>query len=192
MGEIDGVAELEMWVKRCRRGDARAWNALVDRFQSLVYSIPRRAGLNDADCEDVFQATFLQLYKALDRIESPRTLPKWLSTTASREAYRLKKQRRTDPSVDLSTETLEEIIAQEDASVDAMVEQADEGERLRSGLAELQERCRKLLSMLYMADDPSYEAIAAELEMPMGSIGPTRARCLDKLRSILVRNRFFN
>src|SRR4051812_22415324 len=101
-GELDGL------LRRCIKGDTSAWGALVDQFQNLVYSIARRYGLNRDDASDVFQVTFQALYRNLDRIEDARTLPKWLSVTASRESLRVKRigGRATlieDSGVDLDT-----------------------------------------------------------------------------------------
>src|SRR4051812_20536767 len=83
--------DLDDLVQRCIKRDAQAWSRLVERFQNLVYSIPRRYGLNEEDAADVFQTTFQALLRNLDKIEAARTLPKWLSVTASRESLRVKR-----------------------------------------------------------------------------------------------------
>src|ERR1041384_1479036 len=83
--------DLELIVERCIKGDSASWSRLVDRYQNLVYSIPRRYRLSEDDAADVFQATFQALLKNLDRIESAVTIPKWLAVTASRESLRIKR-----------------------------------------------------------------------------------------------------
>ncbi|HEY0868397.1 MAG TPA: sigma-70 family RNA polymerase sigma factor [Fimbriimonas sp.] len=184
-----GYEDLERLVDRCRQGDDRAWGTLVDRFQALVYSIPRRYGLQEDDAADVFQATFQTLLQNLDRIESARALPRWLAVTASRESLRIKRiSGRAESGGDLP---LDEILSSEEKSAEAGAIEADLAFRLRQGLSEMQEKCRSLLSMLYFEDGVSYETISDKLSMPIGAIGPTRARCLEKLRKILGGKGFF-
>lgn len=146
----------------------------------MVYSIPKRQGLNDDDAADITQQTFLALYKNLDRIDEPQTLPRWLAVTASREGYRfLRVRERTTASEDLDT-----IIADEESRADALAEQASLALIVRKGIARLGEKCRKLLTMLYLDDKP-YKEVSETLEIPMGAIGPSRTRCLEKLRKDL-------
>jgi RNA polymerase sigma factor (sigma-70 family) len=167
-------------VQRCIAGDARAWDELVDRYGRLVCSIPRRYGLSEADAEDVMQATFLLLHQHLPRLRDRTRLSSWLITTAHRESWRVGKSRGTYVDLD-----------------DAMVSVADPREEdalawerqqiVREALGELGGRCEQLLRALFMEDgEPSYEAIAARLNMPLGSIGPTRARCFEKLEKLLI------
>lgn len=168
-------------VRRARLGDERAWSKLVEEFQRLVYSIPKRAGLSDADCDDIFQATFLALYRNLDRIEDAATLPRWLSVTASREMYRVI---RTNSAVS-STETLEDVLAVEEAKAEDLAIESEQAERLHSALGKLGGRCETLLKLLYF-DEAAYQEIADRLKIAIGAIGPTRARCLDKLRRLFA------
>jgi RNA polymerase sigma factor (sigma-70 family) len=187
----DYQAEVAVLVRRCQQGDGRAWAKLVDRFSSLVYSIPRRMRLTEDDCADVFQSTFAQLHKSLDRIEQPETLGKWLSVTASRQALRLIRLNRSRQTVDLEDRSLDEVLADEEAKIDEHVFLSQRAETVRLGMEALKERCRQLLQALYLESEPSYEEISERLGMPIGSIGPTRARCLEKLRSILSKAEFF-
>ncbi len=176
----DERAQLEQLVARCRKGDSRAWDQVIERFKRLVYSIARRSGLSEDDAGDVFQSTFVALYRHLDRIESAATLPKWISTTASRESIRISRQNaRTQPH----DATLEEVVASEDEAVDAIAIDAVQAEDWRNAIQKLGGRCAQLLGALYF-DDKTYDVIVAELGIPMGAIGPTRARCLDKLRKV--------
>lgn len=178
-------------LQRVRSGDQRAWNELVESFQRLVYSIPRRMGLSEEDSADVFQTTFLALYRNLDRIEDPRTLPKWLSVTASRESLRVKRISSRTTTLSDDAPSLDEILVSEEASAESNAIAATQNEQVNKALDGLQERCRELLRMLYSEDDISYEDISSQLGIPIGSIGPTRARCLEKLRKNLEGGGFF-
>jgi len=153
----------------------------VSEFQRLVYSIPKRAGLSDSDCDDIFQATFLALFRNLDRIEDGQSLPRWLAVTCTREMYRV--QRLARPTV--GNETLEQIVADEEASAESSALQAVQADELQSALKKLGGRCEQLLRMLYF-DESSYQEIVERLKIAIGAIGPTRARCLDKLRRIFA------
>jgi RNA polymerase sigma factor (sigma-70 family) len=159
---------------------------MVERFQGLVYSVPRRMGLGEEDAGDVFSETFAALVRSLDRIESGQALPKWLATTASREALRILRVRSTAPLGDL-----EETLAAEDRAVDESTVNAMRHEELREAVAELPGRCRSLLEMLFF-EDAEYAQITERIGIPTGAIGPTRARCLDKLRRILESRQFFH
>lgn len=171
----------ETWLRRARLGDERAWSLIVSEFQRLVYSIPKRSGFSDADCDDVFQATFVALYKNLDRIEDARTMPKWLAVTASREVYRIS---RLNASTSTS-ENLDEVLAVEDAQAEQLAFESIQSESLYAALAKLGGRCERLLKMLYF-DERAYQEITEALNIAIGAIGPTRARCLDKLRRIFA------
>ncbi len=181
--------DLEQLLARCRKRDSRAWRQLVERFQSLVYSIPRRMGLGPDDCEDVFQSTFAAFYQALDRIESGQAMPKWFAVTASRTALRLKRAGAQTTQFS-ETQTLDELVAEEDRSAERIAVVSEQAELVRQGIADLPERCRELLTLLYYADEASYQDISEQLGMPVGAIGPNRARCLDRLRRTLERHGF--
>ena len=180
-------------LEKCKRGDERAWSQLVERYSSLVYSIPSRMKLNSDDCADVFQATFLALSNGLDRIEHAVALPRWLAVTASREAIRLRrltgKSRNESSFEDLS---LEAVIEDEEHSADTMAVQSLEAEEVRNGVDQLPERCRQLLELLFLDDEPSYAEVSKRTGVPVGAIGPTRARCLEKLKKILTNKGFFS
>ncbi|HVL39831.1 MAG TPA: sigma-70 family RNA polymerase sigma factor [Fimbriimonadaceae bacterium] len=184
--------DLERLLLRIRQGDDRAWSDLVRQFQALVYSIPKRMGLSEDDCADVFQATFLALYRSIDRIESPKTLPKWLGVTAGREALRLK--RVSGRYVQESAEegrSLEEVLTSEERSAEDMATSQSESHVVRQALSTLGGRCKDLLDLLYQEEEVPYAEISSRLGMPVGAIGPTRARCLEKLRHILAREGMF-
>ena len=169
----------------CRRGDERAWEALVNRYQRLIYTIPQRAGLDQDEAAEVFQEVFITLLQKLDDIEQPERLQAWLVTTARRKTWRMisrdQRLQQAGTDDDDSSDALASL--PDDAALpDEALERLEEQHRVRAALAELDERCRALLTMLYYeVPTPGYAEIAAKLGAPEGSIGPTRARCLKKL-----------
>jgi RNA polymerase sigma factor (sigma-70 family) len=159
-------------------GDQAAWNEIVDRFSGLVWSVARAHRLAHAEASDVAQTVWLRLIENLDRIEDPDRLGGWLATTARRECLRSIRLRGR------------EVMVQDDSVFEAATDESPIGrlitserdDALRSGFGRIGERCQALLRMLSAPEPPSYEEISAALGMPIGAIGPTRARCLDKLR----------
>jgi RNA polymerase sigma factor (sigma-70 family) len=178
-------------VAACRRGERGAWEMLVRRYQRLIYTIPRRARLGEADAADVFQTVFERLHRHLDGLEQPDRLQAWLVTTARRETLRLLREgRRTvvlEPAAGDGDRGGPEP-ADVDPLPDQVIEQFQMRHRVRLALEQCTDPCRTLLAMLYGEDEPvPYAQIAARLGVPEGSIGPTRARCLAKLRALLER-----
>lgn len=182
--------ESERLLRRCRDGDSRAWDALVDRFSGLVASCCRKLRLSAEDSEDVFQNTFVALHQNLDRIESPETLPKWLVVTATRSGLRVIRS-KPGGTTSVEPETLEDVLRSEDATAEQMAVALTEADEVRQGLTELGGRCQELLGLLYGELQAAYSDVAEKLKMPVGAIGPTRARCLEKLKAILVQRGFF-
>lgn len=170
-----------VFVARCLEGRADAWGALVDRYTRLVRSIPRRYGLDDADADDVAQATFMQLHRSLDRLRDAERLSSWLITTAHRESWRVGRRRP-----ELSAH-LHETIADVGTPDATDVARWEREQAVRRALGELGGRCEALLTRLFRDPSPDYTGIARDLEMAVGSIGPTRARCFEKLAPILRR-----
>jgi RNA polymerase sigma factor (sigma-70 family) len=173
----------------CRRGDEASWQALVDRYQRLIYAIPRRAGLNDDQAGEVFQEVFVTLFEKMNDINEPDRLHAWLVTTARRKTWRLLSKERSSQRVrtgdgDADDEALAVV---DDALLpDEIIVRLEEQHRIRAALSELDPRCRQLLTMLYyQPEPPPYAEIAAVLGTVEGSIGPTRARCLKKLLKFL-------
>ncbi len=192
MGKEPFVSDLEILVRKCKAGDSASWSVLVDRFQSLVWSSIYRVGLRNEDAEDTFQKVFLILYKNLDRIDSALALPKWLATTAAREAIRLHRQNRDKSAVSFDAiENLEEMLASEEATIEEVTVAAIQSGAIRRIMSQLPGKCPELLSMLYSENESSYEEIKAKLEIPSGSIGPTRSRCIERLRKALLSANFF-
>jgi RNA polymerase sigma factor (sigma-70 family) len=185
-----GGDDLDRLLERCKRSDAQAWSALVDRFKGLVYSVPRRMGLNDDDAADVFQHTFQALHSNLDRIDNPQYLPRWLVVTASRECLRLRRIHARVP-VGGDALDLEQVLADDERTAEETSIASTEAEEVRTALAAMPDRCRTLLTMLFMDESNSYQEISDQVGIPIGAIGPTRARCLAKLKDILERRGFF-
>jgi RNA polymerase sigma factor (sigma-70 family) len=174
-------------VDACRRGDSRAWHELVRRYRRLVYGVPRIFGLQPADADEVFQQTFVSLLRSLPRLRDPERLEAWLVTTAKRNSLRLVRgtRRRNGLAVDLGR-VEGEFTAPDPARE---LEEHRQGERLMRAVEALGEPCRGLIAALFADPPRPYRDVAATLGLAIGSLGPMRARCLDRLRTELRRGR---
>jgi RNA polymerase sigma factor (sigma-70 family) len=166
-------------------GDRASWDRLVVTFGPLVWTVANSHRLSPAEVADVSQTTWLRLIEHIDRLHEPSRLSAWLTTTAKRESLRLLgRQRRLTLVDDVS------VFERPDTTTcpDEMrrFERADDIALVREALTVLPDRQRRLIDRLMAEDSPSYESISAELDMPVGSIGPTRMRCLRKLRNALA------
>jgi RNA polymerase sigma factor (sigma-70 family) len=171
-------------------GDKAAWQMLVERFGGLVWSITRAYRLGHADAADVFQTTWLRLAEHLTRIEKPDRIGAWLATAARRECLQnIRAGGRATPAADMSR--FERVSADDNPPEEAVLRAESEQEGTQRAAAvwrafgRLSQRCRELLRVLMASPPPSYAEVAAALELPVGSIGPTRARCLQRLRDEL-------
>lgn len=173
-------------VERVRDGDTAAWATLVEGYVGLVWAIARNHRLGPADAADVSQTTWLRLIENVDRIEDPRRVGAWLATTARRECLRLLRQSGRQVLVD-DESTLDRFDPDE-VPVESGLLRAEEAAAVRVAFDRLPERCQQLLRLLMVDTPPSYEELSAALGMPIGSIGPTRGRCLDKLRALAVQD----
>lgn len=178
--------DLARLVERCQKGDAEAWHELVDLFGRHVYSIPRRYRLSADDAEDVFQATFASLVQRIDHIEDPATLPKWLAVAATRLSLRTKRLNSRSASINGDEAGLIETLASEEADAEAEGVRSAEAWAVREAIENVGGKCTPLLTLLYLEEDLSYDDISARTGIPVGSIGPTRSRCLQKVRKILL------
>jgi len=168
-------------VSRARNGDQRAWDALVERYTPLIWSICRRHQLCVTDAEDVGQSVWLHLVDQLDRIRDPAALPGWLATTTRRECTRVLRIRQGAQTAGYVPE-IDNIPVEQARTAEHELLVAERHAALREALMELSPVCRQLMAML-AADPPvPYAEISVKLGIRMGSIGPTRARCLDRLR----------
>lgn len=179
-------------VRRCAAGDAGAWAALVRRYQRLVYAIVSRMGLDEHAAADVFQTVFERLFRHLPRIADPSRLQAWIVTTAKREGLRQRELARRTDSLSRDDDAdggdaREWDVADESPGAEERLVEFERLHGLRIGFERLDARCRELLSLLFRDEDDrvAYEEVARRLGMPAGSIGPTRSRCLAKLRSLL-------
>ncbi|HEX5860070.1 MAG TPA: sigma-70 family RNA polymerase sigma factor [Microbacterium sp.] len=170
-----------------REGETRAMDELVRLMTPVLWHVVRAYGLDHALAQDVVQTTWMTLVRRHDSITEPRAVAGWLTTTARREAWRVGKlQRRADPT---EAEYLEpHLPAQESAEETAS--SVDETSRLWSAVRELNDRCQRLLRVVAFEERPDYARLAQDLSMPIGSIGPTRQRCLGKLRALLQGSGF--
>src|SRR5262249_52381260 len=172
--------DVEELVRAARAGDAAAWDALVDRYLPLVTAVIRRLRLSAADADDVNQTVWLRLVEHLDTLREPKALPGGPAPPAQNEGRRAIPRRRGGPPADPGGGVLE---TGELFDVDEGLVQDLRSHALREAMMELPERRRELLYLL-LADPPlSYDEISARLGIPKGSIGPTRARALEQLRS---------
>ena len=176
-------------VAACLRGESRAWEALVRRYQRLVYAIVRRIGMDEHMAADVFQTVFSRLLTHLPRIADPTRLQAWIVTTAKREALLQRQRNERNVSIDIESEdgTRAWDFADSAPRAEDALDDLQQLHRVRLALDQLDARCRRLLDMLFNDDDTplGYDAMARSLNMAVGSIGPTRARCLGKLRQSL-------
>lgn len=182
--------DLTALVRRCQNNDADAWKMVVDQYSGLVYSVAKRYKLNNDDASDVFQATFQALHSGIDRIDRPESLGNWLAVTAARMSLRIL---RNTEHVPLTTadRDLTEVLASEEMSAEDEAVQACESSIIRLAVKKMGGRCAPLLSMLYLQEGGSYQEASKVLGLPIGTIGPTRTRCLEKLRKILEAAGFF-
>jgi RNA polymerase sigma factor (sigma-70 family) len=166
-------------VTRAANGDKDAWNEIIERYGPLVWSICMRYRLKNQDIEDVGQTVWLLLVEQLGKLREPAALPGWLATTTQRECLRvLTAARKAEDAV-----TLDDTLPIVDAAViEEEILAAERNAALRTALGELPLRCRQLVTMLISDPPSSYAEISATLQIPMGSIGPQRSRCLERLR----------
>jgi RNA polymerase sigma factor (sigma-70 family) len=167
-------------VAEARSGSSVAWEVLVDRFSGLVALMPRRCRLSDADVAEVCQTTWLRLVENLDRIEQPERVGAWLATTSRRESLRI----ATRKAIVSSIEEMDPVDERSDGP-DADLLRQEQAQTIRVAAERLPPKYRQLLGLLMGDDDLPYKDIAEQLNMPIGSIGPTRGRCLVELRRIL-------
>jgi RNA polymerase sigma factor (sigma-70 family) len=178
-----GMSEVEQLVIAARDGDRTAWNELVREFENLVWRVARSYRLEEADACDVCQTTWLRAATKLDTLREPARFAGWISTIADREALAvLRRNKREMPVEDLQTVAP---AMTEDDELDRDLVRYELRERVRQALLKLSAECRNLLSLLTIDPPTPYAEVSKKLAMPIGSIGPTRQRCLDKLRSNL-------
>jgi RNA polymerase sigma factor (sigma-70 family) len=171
---VETRADSEL-IERCAKDDQLAWRDLIARYQRLVYSIANTFCPHPEDASDVFQQVWMELYQHLSDLRDVEALPAWLITVTRRRAYAVRHSRHISEPLDEDLPDLSRrllMIEKEHAVV--------------QGLEQLSERCRRLIGLLYLAEEePSYVEIAEAMRMPVASIGPNRARCLDRLKKLI-------
>lgn len=176
-------------VAACRRGDEASWDALVERYQRLIFAIPRRAGLSEAQAADILQEVFLTLFEKLDGIEQPEKIRSWIVTTAKFKTWATVRAEKGHYSPESEEEMEYEMNSLPDDSPlaeDSLIE-LEQQHQIRSALEKLEERCRRILSMIYLSEPAaSYAEVATAIGVGATSISPLRARCLKKLEKVLV------
>jgi RNA polymerase sigma factor (sigma-70 family) len=187
------LSDAELFLE-CKNGSKKAWEALIRRFQRLIYTVPRRAGLSDDQAADVFQIVFTRAFENLNSISQPERIQAWLVTTAKRETLSILRQSRRTIAIsdgdDDDDESSVSNIADEGALPDEIVEQLQLQHELRAAVEKLDAKSQEFVKLVFLQDEPlPYGEVAARLGISEGSIGPTRARCIEKLRAIMGQNK---
>ena len=184
------AAPVDVLVAEAMNGNQAAWNAIVDRYAALVWSVCLRFRLSEADAADVVQTVWLRTVERLSTLREPAALPGWLATTTRRECLKVAGAVRGAQPLGELAGTLP--ADEETTAPDVELLAAERRAMVREAFAQLPEHCRKLLALLVSEDSASYAQISSRLGMPVGSIGPTRSRCLDKLRACPAVARWTN
>ena len=168
-------------VTRARNGDKQAWDALVERYSPLIWRICRRHRLADADAQDVGQGVWLRLVDQLDKVRDPAALPGWLVTTTRRECLRVLRATRGPLRAESALDA--DLLPDDHAGMaEQEVLAAERDAALREALTHLPPGCQQLIALLIEDPPVPYIEISAKLGIRVGSIGPSRGRCLDRLR----------
>lgn len=176
-------------IQHCRAGRQGAWATLVRRFQRLVYTVPLRAGLGEAAAADVFQTTFARLVEHLGSIDDGARVRAWLVTTARRETLRVLAQRARTVSLNDDDDAAADAVEATPSPgplPETILSELQQHDRLRRAVDRLDPKARQFVELVFLQDEaPTYDEISSRLGIAIGSIGPTRARCLAKLRALL-------
>ena len=174
------VPPINIW-EEILAGDPAAWEQLVLAYSRLVYAVAHRTGLSSSEADDCVQQTWLSLYRARTRIKDPDRIAAWLTRTARHKALKMLRHKEV---VERHRDQIDQSSPPEQPDQEILL--AQQQAQLRLALSRLDDRCRRLLEAVFFSPDPrSYKEIADQLGLPINSFGPTRSRCLDKLRKIL-------
>lgn len=166
----------------CLAGDQQAWTDLVERYTRLIYSIALKSGLNEHDAADVVQSVFTIVLRRLETLQKPERFSAWLITTTHRECWRFAKSNR-EVNIEDGVEPIDP-----EPPADAQVVDWEHAALTHRALKQLGDQCQRLLELLFLTETRTdYKSIAAQLSISIGSIGPTRARCLKRLKSHLAK-----
>ena len=177
-------------VEQCLSGNEQAWERLIRQYANLIHATIRRVGLDVDDAEEAFQATTVAIFQQLPALRSPETLVSWIIGIAYRQGINvIRRKTRRPRGVELEEASAQTLEANPGDLPDEDLQRLESHQRIDECLHQLPDRCHALLRELFYGDlPPDYAAISKRLSMPVGSIGPTRARCLAKLRQILERS----
>ena len=174
-------------VAQCLKGNEKAWEALINKYKRLIYSIPIKYGASSADAADILQSVYMELFCELSKLQRAESLKSWLMVVTSRKCFQWHRQKRLEVNLDGVEEDYPDVIA---VSAPEIVD-AERELLLREGIALLSPRCRELVRLLFYEQPPvPYAEVAQRVGLATGSIGFTRASCLDRLRKILLRMGF--
>jgi RNA polymerase sigma factor (sigma-70 family) len=182
---VQRAARLAGCLERARQGDRSALDEVVRELNPVLWHVARAQGLPPQEAADVVQTTWLELLRRLHEIRSPRALTAWLVSATRREAWRVRDRSRARG---VEGEDRLELFADPGPEPDARLLANERQRVLMRHFGQLSERCRTLLRIVATVDRPDYEVVAEALGMPRGSIGPTRGRCLEKLRAMLLED----
>lgn len=164
----------------CIAGNQRAWSELVDRYSALVYSVPVRAGLGTELAEEVFQNVWTIVFRSVAQVKDPQSLPAWLIRVTQRETWRVAAIERRGDGLGSSLQVPH---WRDDEASDLL----ERRQKLREAFGMLDDRCQTLLRAVFAPNPAPYDELAMDLGVPRGSLGPTRARCIERLRSLYGR-----
>jgi RNA polymerase sigma factor (sigma-70 family) len=180
---VDDPYDDAVVVERCLAGDSQAWESLLNHYGRLIYTIPLRFGFPKPVADEVFQEVCLTILKKLGMVQDPQRLHAWLVTVTRRVCIERLRQNPTPP-INLDDDELGELV---DTDLEDYQQLFEHKDLLQRAMNQLDLPCQSLLQALFFDEtDSSYQAAAARLGMPLGSIGPRRARCLESLRRIIA------
>ena len=184
--KMDISRQDHLLVQDCLHGNQEAWSALIDKYKNLIFSIPIKRGFPRDDAADIFQTVCLALVSELPRLREPRALPAWLIQTTSHKCFQWQDKSWR------STKLQEEMLSGGSPKVpEELLAELQREQIVRDAVSELSAQCRRLVELLFYHVPPSsYDDLAVSLEIPKGSVGPTRIRCLEKLRRLLEKKGF--
>jgi RNA polymerase sigma factor (sigma-70 family) len=187
MSEFAGLSDAEL-ISRCLNKDAEAWEALIRRYQRLIASITAKFRLSPEDAADVFQLVSITLFKQLSALKRDSKLSSWFITVTVRECWKLRRKSGRNTTIDDSAWSEVADSADPDvATSEAHVLMLERQQLVRTALERLSGQCQLLLRKLFYSEEISYAELSAEISMPVASIGPTRGRCLARLKLELAK-----
>jgi RNA polymerase sigma factor (sigma-70 family) len=180
-------------IAKCLEQDAEAWEVLIRRYQRLIASITFKYGLSPEDASDILQSVYMTLFQQLADLRKQDKLSSWIITVTVRECYKLRRRTLTAESLDdPERDVFRELASVAETTQDESLLALEKQHFIRQAIAQLSQQCRDLLNALFYRDEPApYAEISGQLGIPVASIGPTRARCLTKLKLTLKKTGLF-